>query len=104
MPILSSNNKYYDFEELFFEKNCDIDFILNSFFTKFKDDIKSDTEYISYKIKNLIEQDRKLLMTINGDGQDPLNRIGKISYIGHPVIPENNNGKEHFVYCVHSFI
>jgi hypothetical protein len=43
-------------------------------------------------------------MRINGNGQDPLNRIGKISYIRHDVIPEQNNGKEYYVYCVNSFI
>ena len=104
MSIRSNDNKYYDFEELFFEKNCDIDFVINNFFTKFKDDIKGDTEYITYQIKKLIEEDRNSLMRINGDGQDILNRIGKISYINHPVIPQNNNGKEYYVYCIHSFI
>ena len=32
MPIQHDDNKYYDFEELFVEKNCDIDIIINSFF------------------------------------------------------------------------
>ncbi len=104
MPIQQVDNKYYDFEEFFFEKNCDSDFIINSFFTKYKDDIQGDTEYISYKIKKLIEEDRNFLMRINGDGQDYLNRIGKVSYIKHYVIPEKNNGKEHYIYCINSFI
>jgi hypothetical protein len=103
MPI-NSDNKYYDFEELFFEKNCDVDTIITRFFTKYKEDIKGDIEYIIYKIKQLIEEDRNYLMRINGNGQDPLNRIGKISYIKHYVIPEQNNGKEYYVYCIHSFI
>ncbi len=104
MPINTDDNKYYDFEELFFEKNCEIDTTINSFFTKYKDDIKGDTEYIIYKIKKLIEEDRIYLTRINGNGQDPLNRIGKISYIRHNVIPEKNNGKEYYVYCINSFI
>ena len=104
MPIQPDDNKYYDFEELFFEKHCDIDIIINRFFTKFKEDIKGDTEYISNKIKKLIEEDRNFLMKINGDGQDYLNRIGKVSYLRHYVIPEQNNGKEYYVYCINSFI
>ncbi len=103
MPI-NTDNKYYDFEELFFEKNCDITYIINKFFMKYEEYIKGDKEYITYKIKKLIEEDRNYLNRINGEGQDPLNRIGKISYIKHYVIPEDNNGKEFYVYCIHSFI
>jgi hypothetical protein len=62
MPIHADDNKYYDFEELFFEKNRDVDSIITSFFTKYKEDIKGDTEYITYKIKKLIEKDRNYLM------------------------------------------
>ena len=104
MPIESTDKNYYDFEELFFEKNCDIDSIVNSFFTKYKEDIKGDTQYITYKIKKLIEEDRDYLMRINGNGQDSLNRIGKISYIKDYVIPQHNNGKDYYVYCINSFI
>ena len=104
MPIQKDDNKYYDFEELFFEKNCDIDMIITNFFMKYKEDIKGDTEYITYKINKLIEEDRNYLMRINGEDQDPLNRIGKISYIRHYVIPEKNNGKEYYIYCINSFI
>jgi hypothetical protein len=43
-------------------------------------------------------------MKINGDGKDYLNRIGKVSYIRHYVIPEKNNGKEYYIYCINSFI
>ena len=104
MPIQHDDNKYYDFEELFFEKNCDIDIIINRFFTKFKEDIIGDTEYITYKIKKLIEEDRKFLMRINGNGQDYLKRIGKVSYLRHYIIPEQNNGKDYYIYCINSFI
>ena len=104
MPIDADDNKYYDFEDLFFEKDCDIDLTINNFFTKFKNDIIGDTEYITYKIKKLIEEDRNFLTRINYDGQDYLNRIGKVSYIKHYVIPEKNNGKDYYVYCINSFI
>jgi hypothetical protein len=104
MPIHADDNKYYDFEDLDFEKNCDVDSIITRFFTKYREEIKGDTEYITYKIKKLIEEDRNYLMKINGNGQDPLNRIGKISYIRHDVIPEKNNGKEYYIYCINSFI
>ena len=104
MPINSSDNIYYDFEELFFEKNSDVDTIITNFFLKYKEDIKGETEYITYQIKKLIEEDRNFLMRINGDGQDYLNRIGKVSYIKHYVIPEKNNDKEYYVYCINSFI
>jgi len=103
MPI-NTDNKYYDFEELFFEKNCDIIYIINNFFMKYKEYIKGDKEFITYKIKKLIEEDRNYLNKINGKGQDTLNRIGKISYIKHYVIPENNDDKEFYVYCINSFI
>ena len=104
MPIQQDDNKYYDFEELFFEKNCNIDNIINNFFIKYEEIIKGDKEYIIYKIKKLIEEERNFLNKINGEGQDPLNRIGKVSYLRHYVIPEQNNGKEYYVYCVNSFI
>jgi len=103
MP-LNQENKYYDFEELFFEKNCNIDDIIINFFSKYQNIIKGDTEYIIYKIKELIKNDRKILMELNGDGKDLWNRVGKISYIKHNVSPDQNNGKEYYIYCIHSFI
>ena len=81
MPIQSDDHKYYDFEEIFFEKDCNIDSIINNFFIKYEEIIKGDKEYITYKIKKLIEEERKILNTINGDGKDPLNRVGKVSYL-----------------------
>jgi hypothetical protein len=104
MPINSDDNKYYDFEQLFFEKKCNVDAIIENFFIKYKDYIKGDVEYITYKIKKLIEKDRNHLIRINGNGQDNLNRIGKVSYIKHNIIPEINNGKDYYIYCIHSFI
>ena len=104
MPFQDDDKRFYDFEEIFFEKDCDIDYIINTFFKKYEDEIKGDKEYITYKMKKLIEEDRKFLNTINGEGQDPLNRVGKVSYLRHYVIPEQNNGKEYYVYCINSFI
>ena len=104
MPIDSDDKKYYDFEKLFFESGCDIDNIINNFFSKYNDVIKGDKEYITYKIKKTIEHDRRFLMSINGDGKDIMNRIGKVSYVRHDVIPDLNNGKEFYVYSIHSFI
>jgi len=105
MPIQPDDNKYYDFEELFFEKNCDVNIIITSFFTKYNEDIKGDTEYITDRIKKLIEEDRNYLMRrINENGQGFLDIVGKISYIRHYVIPEKNNGKEYYIYCINSFI
>ena len=103
MPIQTEDKKYYDFEEIFFEKQVDIDNIINIFFIKYEE-IKGDKEYITYKIKKLIAEDRNFLNRINGEGQDLLNRIGKVSYLKHYVIPEQNNGKEYYVYCINSFI
>lgn len=104
MPINADDNIYYDFERLFFSKNLDVDDVITSFFTKYKDVIKGDNEYITYKIKKLVEEDRNYLMRINGNGQDILNRVGKVSYIRHDVIPEKNNGKEYYIYSINSFI
>ena len=103
MPIQAEDKRYYDFEEIYFEKGCDIDSIINNLFVKYKE-IKGDTENITYKIKKRVEEDRIFLNRINGEGQDPLNRIGKVSYLKHYVIPEQNNGKEYYVYCINSFI
>lgn len=103
MPIQKEDKKYYDFEEIYFEKDCDIDNIINNFFNKYKE-IKGDKEYITYRIKKLIKEDRKNLNIINGEGQDLLNRIGKISYLRHNVIPEQNNEKEYYIYCINTFI
>ena len=103
MPIQKEDNKYYDFEEIFFEKNCDVDNIINIFFSKYKE-IIGDKEYISYKIKKLVEEDRNFLNRLNDKDPDPLNRIGKVSYLKHYVIPEQNNNKEYYVYCINSFI
>jgi hypothetical protein len=102
MPI-TREGKYYDFEELYFERNCDNDKNIINFFSKYKD-IKGDTEYITYKIKKTINDDRKTLMEINGDGKDYLNRIGKQTFIKHYVIPEQNKGKEYYIYSINSFI
>jgi hypothetical protein len=103
MGIKSENRKNV-FEELYFEKGCDIIDIINKFFMKYEEYIKGDKEYITYKIRKLIEEDRKYLKKINGEGQDVLNRIGKISYIRHDVIPEENEGREYYIYCINTFI
>jgi hypothetical protein len=103
MPIQKEDNKYYDFEEIFFCKDCDIDNIINNFFNKYEE-IKGDKEYITYKIKKLIEEDRKNLNRLNDEGKDLINRIGKVSYLRHYVIPEQNNDKEYYIYCINSFI
>ena len=55
-------------------------------------------QLISYKIKKLINDDRSILKSLNGDGKDPFNRIGKRSLIKHHVIPEQNNGEYHNHY------
>jgi len=41
---------------------------------------------------------------ICGQGQDPMNQIGKVIYVNHDVIPDLNNGKEYYVYQINSFI
>lgn len=104
LPQTQTHEKKYDFEELFFEKNSNIDEIIINFFSKHKDVIKGDIEYISHRIKKIIDGDRKTLMSINGDGKDYLNRIGKQTLIKHEVIPEINNGKEYYIYSINSFI
>ena len=98
------DGKYYDFEEIFFEKDCDIDSVINIFFLKYKNDITGGLEYIKNKIKNTINEDRNYLNRINSDGQDYLNRIGKTSFIKHHVIPDQNNGKEYYIYSINTFI
>lgn len=104
MHFQPEDHRFYDFEQIFFEKERDIDSIINNFFIKYESDIKGDKEYIIYQIKKLIEEDRNFLYRINGEGQDPLNRIGKVSYLKHHVIPDQNNGRDHYVYCINSFI
>lgn len=103
MPIDSDDKKYYDFEGLKFEGNCDIDNVISQFFSKYNE-IKGDKEYIAYKIKKTIASDRKNLIYRNGQGQNPLNIVGKVSYVRHNVIPDLNNGKEYYVYQISSFI
>jgi hypothetical protein len=61
-------------------------------------------EILNILPKKLIEEDRNFLIKINGNGQDNLNRVGKVSYLRHYVIPEQNNGKDYYVYCINSFI
>ena len=41
-------------------------------------------------------------MKINGDGKDYLNRIGKVSYIRHYVVPEK--WRQRVLYLLHKFI
>jgi hypothetical protein len=55
-------------------------------------------------MKKLIEEDRNVLNILNGEGQDPFNKIGKISYLRHYVNPEQHNGKEYYIYCITTFI
>ena len=69
-----------------------------------ENDIKGDKDDITYRIKKLIDEDRNFLNYINGNGQDYLNRIGKISYIKHDVVAKENNGKQYYIYCINSFI
>ena len=104
MPI-QEDKKYFDFEEIFFEKNCNIDLIINTFFMKYQE-IKGDKEFITYKIKNVIETDRKFLNGLNNKGSNTskLMLIGKVTYLKHYVIPKKNNGKEYYIYCINSFI
>lgn len=100
MPI-QLDNANYDFE-ITFEKNCNINNVITYFFNQCQ--IKGDKEYIAYKIKKLIEEDRNCLTRLHSEGPDPFNRIGKISYLRHYVNPEQNNGKECYVYCINTFI
>jgi len=51
MSINQINSKKYDFNKMVFMPNSDIDLIISNFFTKHKDYIKGDKEYITYKIK-----------------------------------------------------
>ena len=51
MPFDTDDKMYYDFEA-----DCNIDNIVNNFFSKFNDEIKGDKEYISYKINTLINK------------------------------------------------
>ena len=37
MPIQAEDKKYYDFEEILFEKCCDIDSIINNLFIKYEE-------------------------------------------------------------------
>jgi len=101
MPLENNMNNFYDFE-LFFEKNCDIDSVIDIFFSKYSNIIKGDKEYISYAIKKTIFNDVKIL-----NDQHEKNKLylcGKISYVKHDVIPEQNNGKNFYIYCINSFI
>lgn len=43
-------------------------------------------------------------MRINENGQNYLNRIGKVSYLRNFVILEQNNGTDYYVYCINLFI
>jgi hypothetical protein len=75
MPVHTDDNKYYD-----------VDTIITSFFTKYKEDMLN---ILPIKLKKFTGEDRDYLMRINGNGQDRLSRVGKIrSYIRHYVIPE----------------
>ena len=97
MPI-SKDNYYYDFEELFFEKDCNIDNIINNFFSKYINEIKGDKEYITYKIKKTVIHDRSTLI------RNDINKNVKKSFVKHYVIPEKNNGKEYYIYSINSYI
>lgn len=93
-----------DFETLCFEKTCNIDEIINNFFTKYKNIIYGDKEYITYLIKKQISADRNKLIRMNKEGNNPLHIVGLTSYIKHYVIPEKNNQKEYYIYRIDSYI
>ena len=97
MPI-SEDNYYYDFEELFFEKDCNIDEIISNFFSKYKNEIKGNKIYITYKIKKIVIHDRNTLI------KNDINKNVKKSFVKHYVIPEKNNGKEYYIYSINSYI
>jgi hypothetical protein len=100
--MTENNFKLFDFE-LIFEKDCDVDNVISEFF-KNNDTIKGDKEYITYKIKKIVDEDRKFLTGVNEIVQDHLNKIGKFSFLKHHVIPEQNNGNEYYTYRINSFI
>jgi hypothetical protein len=104
MPSPLNTENKYDFEELFFEKNCNIDEIIASFFFTYKDVIKGDVEYISYKIKELVTNDKNALMKNKNENNNSYNIVGKNSLIKHYVIPLQNNLREYYIYSIHSFI
>ena len=97
MPI-SEDNYYYDFEELFFEKDCNIDEIISNFFSKYKNEIKGNKIYITYKIKKIVIHDRNTLI------KNDINKNIKKSFVKHYVTPEKNNGKEYYIYSINSYI
>jgi hypothetical protein len=92
-----TTNFYYNFEQLYFYNNCDIDTVINNFFVKYNN-IKGDKEYITYEIKNIVKQDLSLLQKLGHTN------IGKTSYIRHKVIPEHNNNEPYFIYCINTYI
>jgi hypothetical protein len=100
--MTENNVKRFDFE-LIFEKDCDVDSVISDFF-KNNDTIKGDNEYITYKIKKVVDEDRNFLTGVNEMVRDNINKIGKFSYLKHYVIPEQNNGVEYYTYRINSFI
>lgn len=55
MPLEYDTNNLYDFEQIIFEPGCNIDFIINNFFSKYSQFIKGDKEYITYLIKKQLK-------------------------------------------------
>lgn len=102
MQFQSDDKKHYDFQ-MTFENDCDFDAVINNFFSEHTE-IIGHKEYITYRIKKQIELDKRFLNAINGKRQDVLNRIGKVSYVRHDVIPEQNGGKEFYIYLINTFI
>jgi hypothetical protein len=98
MPIEDLMNDKHDFEMLYFEKDRNVDETIANFFLS--NDIVGDKEYITYKIKQVVDNVRQSLY----NNTLPLNICGKTVFLKHKIIPEQNNNREYYTYCLHVFI
>ena len=94
MPIIENTN-YYDFRQIVFREHDDIDEIIYNFFRDYDGVINGDKAYITYEIKNAVTNERRYLKL----NESVFNK-GRITFVQHLVIPEQNNNNSSYTYCI----
>ena len=96
MPIIENAN-YYDFRQIVFREHDDVDEVIYNFFRDYDGIINGDKAYVTYEIKTIVRNERQYLKL-----SQSVNK-GTIKFLRHLVIPEQNNNKGYYTYCINVF-
>ena len=101
----TENNKNYDFDEIYFKTNCNIDEVIDNFFiTNYT--IIGDKEYVKNKMKKYVMKTRlEILERQKNQSTDCILKChGLHRFLQHNVISEDNNNKDFYIYSINVFV